>query len=806
MLLFQDQHSHVEFIREIFWWRWLLASEPCDEFGLKRGEVDIIIPLYNAYDLSAQCIESVLRNSNDCRLILIDDASSDSRIAALLERTNDIPDKSLTVIKVTNQMNMGFVKTVNRAYQFTRNNFVLLNSDTEVPPGWLDRLFAPIVNDSFVASSTPFSNSATICSFPKVGVDNEMYMGLDVESLDNYFRTYSPSSVIDIPTGVGFCMAFSRKIVEEIGLFDEEAFGRGYGEENDFCMRALYKGYRNVLVTNLFVYHKHGGTFEQSEKETLVKANLSTLLARYPEYSELVQRYLARDPAWAVRNSILQTIDVQQRGRGVYAEQLKIKILLISHSAQSHGAEICLLNLIKNLDKSRFEVVVVFPMDGILKKEIDNLAIRSYIIPMEWWINIEGELPFRGIAGNESFRRLLEVIETERPSIIHTNTAVIWQGAAAAWLTGIPHVWHIHEILEGHPTLQPECTIPLLSQLLGYLSERVVSVSETMRNKLLAFIPEEKLVTIYNGIEPPSSRSLGVEPIREELGLAPAAVVVLTVGTLLKCKGLDTLLDAARLVKQQGADVIFLIAGNGTDAAREALVAKITGLGLAGTVVYLGFREDIRDIMEQVDFLVVPSINESFSLVTVEAMAAGRPVVSTCCGGPSEIIDDGETGYLVPVNDPEMLASRIIDMVSDSDARQRMGERARSVFREDFHAKTNAEHFSSLYSELVYKGKSALTSQERGLCDGLIELLLKNSDRERRIVEFERVVNNLECRQKDLLEHIALQEKTQALLEARVSDLEHLLEEQKQIVDRFESSISWKITAPIRRIIDWARH
>lgn len=280
------------------WW--------CDERGTRREEVDIIIPMYNAYDLSARCIESVLRNSDHCRLILVDDASTDRRIASLLDGVAAIPAKALQVVKLTNQENLGFVRTVNQAYSLTRNNFVILNSDTEVPPGWLDRLFVPLEMDPAIASATPFSNAATICSFPVMGEDNEIYLGLDVEVLDDYFRLHAPSKTIDIPSGVGFCMAFSWRITNEIGLFDDEAFGRGYGEENDFCMRAFKKGYRNVLVPNLFVYHKHGGTFDPEEKKVLMGKNSTTLLARYPEYDELVRRFIEVDPAREIRERILQ--------------------------------------------------------------------------------------------------------------------------------------------------------------------------------------------------------------------------------------------------------------------------------------------------------------------------------------------------------------------------------------------------------------------------------------------------------------------------------------------------------------------
>jgi len=277
--------------------------------------VDVLLPVYNGYDFTMACVESVLANSRDIRLIVIDDASPDERIRPLLAGLKNIPGKNIEIIVRVNERNMGFVKTINKGFSFTANDFVILNTDTEVPPGWLDRLFAPLFQDDKIATITPFSNAATICSFPNMGEDNPLYLDLPVDLLDSYFEKYASREAVDIPTGIGFCMAFRRSVVKEIGFFNEEVFGRGYGEENDFCMRVRRAGYRNVMVPDLFVFHKHGGSFCKTEKESLVAANLEKLIGIYPEYPSLVGAFIANDPLKDIRDTLRLLIASREHKR-----------------------------------------------------------------------------------------------------------------------------------------------------------------------------------------------------------------------------------------------------------------------------------------------------------------------------------------------------------------------------------------------------------------------------------------------------------------------------------------------------------
>ncbi len=172
-----------------------------------------------------------------------------------------------------NEHNLGFVATVNRGMALSdAHDVLLLNSDTEVANDWLDRLRAAAYSDARVASVTPFSNNATICSYPRFCEPNELPPGWDTARLDALFAATNAGQVVDVPTGVGFCMYIRRDSLDAVGLFDVENFGKGYGEENDFCRRAAAAGWRNLHALDTFVLHTGGVSFGASKSQREIDA------------------------------------------------------------------------------------------------------------------------------------------------------------------------------------------------------------------------------------------------------------------------------------------------------------------------------------------------------------------------------------------------------------------------------------------------------------------------------------------------------------------------------------------------------
>lgn len=262
--------------------------------------VDLIVPVYNGYQYLDAFFASVQKTKMPYRLIIIDDKSSDERVYPYLKHLAERDDR---MVLLRNPENLGFVKTVNRGLNMAKGHVALLNTDIEMPPMWLERLMSPIILNPEVASSTPFTNSGTLCSFPEIGKNNSIYQNLSCEEIDAHFAHLVPSYT-QLPTGVGFCMGMSRGAIRKIGLLDTDTFGKGYGEENDWCQRAIRAGFCNVQVENLYVYHKHGGSFPNAEKQTLMAEHAVLVAERYPNYNADVARFFEMDPAKQTRDML----------------------------------------------------------------------------------------------------------------------------------------------------------------------------------------------------------------------------------------------------------------------------------------------------------------------------------------------------------------------------------------------------------------------------------------------------------------------------------------------------------------------
>lgn len=260
--------------------------------------IDIIVPVYNAAPLLRRCLAALDRNTptDAARVLVIDDASPDPEIAPLLAEWQQRSPLHPKLLR--NTTNLGFVGSVNRGIAATRGDVLLLNADTEVTPGWLTRMCQALHSDARVATVTPFSNNAEICSWPEFC--RAAPVPADPERVARCFAEAGAPSYPDLPTAVGFCMLIRRATLDELGDFDQATFGRGYGEENDFCCRAAAHGWRNVLADDCYVVHAGGGSFAPLGLKP-GGDNLARLLARYPRYNAQVAEFIAVDPLSARR-------------------------------------------------------------------------------------------------------------------------------------------------------------------------------------------------------------------------------------------------------------------------------------------------------------------------------------------------------------------------------------------------------------------------------------------------------------------------------------------------------------------------
>ncbi len=267
--------------------------------------ITIVLPVYNAFELLQRCLRRVVANTDvSWRLILIEDASPDERVRPFLREWTE---GRANVELLENPENRGFIHSVNRglarALEYCgpdEGPVVLLNSDALVPPDWASRLVRPFERHRAVASVTPMSNDAEIFSAPVICA-RTMLKPDQGDAIDRVARDFAPEALLSVaPTGVGFCMALGRSWLTRVPQLDT-AFGRGYGEEVDWCRKTARLGGRHLGLPGLFVEHRGGESFGSAEKRALVARNNAIVAERYPDYDRSVQDFIAADPMRTAR-------------------------------------------------------------------------------------------------------------------------------------------------------------------------------------------------------------------------------------------------------------------------------------------------------------------------------------------------------------------------------------------------------------------------------------------------------------------------------------------------------------------------
>lgn len=269
----------------------------------------VVIPAFNAPQELNRCLESVVASTPaGTEVVVIDDASTDPATREVLADRRRRAHGGWRFL--ANLRNLGFVATANRGMRETAGDMVLLNADTEVTQGWLEGLARCLASDDAIATATPWTNNGEIASMPRFCEANPP--PADRAALESAWKQAlaqaGPARYPDIPTAVGFCMAISRRALDRIGLFDEDLFGRGYGEENDLCMRAQAVGMRNVLCDDVYVVHLGGRSFGPLGLKP-GEDSMQRLLSRHPDYLSQVQAFIAADPLAPRRQAIVDALE-----------------------------------------------------------------------------------------------------------------------------------------------------------------------------------------------------------------------------------------------------------------------------------------------------------------------------------------------------------------------------------------------------------------------------------------------------------------------------------------------------------------
>lgn len=276
--------------------------------------LEIVVPIYNAYEELLVCLHSVFRHQDIYRVLLLDDCSTDTRVKRLLRTLREYEWEGLKIKE--NSQNLGYLKTVNKGMRMAGSDVILLNTDTVVTPGWARKMRVCAYSDGRIATVTPFTNNGRMCSIPEFLENNEIPDGFTVDSFAGCVERCSFARYPELVTAVGFCMYVRRSIIDEIGYFDETTFEKGYGEEVDFSFRAKGRGYKNVLCDNTFVFHKGRASFLETQ-DALLQKNNRLVAEKYPDLwtslanfersnplKELHDRLKEEMKAWSVKQLV----------------------------------------------------------------------------------------------------------------------------------------------------------------------------------------------------------------------------------------------------------------------------------------------------------------------------------------------------------------------------------------------------------------------------------------------------------------------------------------------------------------------
>lgn len=585
--------------------------------------IDVIVPIYNAYADARACVESVLKHTpaDAAVLWLIDDASTDPRIGSWLDAVAATHPSRVRVLHQPS--NSGFVQTVNRGMTETTGDVVLLNSDTLVTPGWLGKLHACAYSQGHVATVSPWSNHAEICSYP-VFCGNTRVRGLDLsglcEGLDAAFDGTHP----ELPTTVGFCMYIRRAALDALGLFDAERFGKGYGEENDFCWRARNAGWVHLLCSNAWVSHVGGQSFSQRTSD-LKKLHLERLLEKHPDYSQRIAEFVTADPLAPYRQRIQAAL--ARVGRDALGRTEQPAVLLVTHGMgggiASHIDDLC------QLLGPHVRVEVLRPAGESAVRLSDTLG-------NERWLPDDPQ-------------RLTAILQSRRYARIHIHHLHGYSltCAQALWMLGPPVDVTVHDFGFSCPQYNLSlasgqyCGEQGVAQCTACLAERPhawgLSIEGwrslqhrwlQMADRLIA--PSEMVARKVRAQWPDLQPQVMPHPARHEwLQPASRSIRIGLIGGLSTGKGLDVLVQCAAHVAVHALPIEFNVIGY---TARRIPVEPDLPIRVLGQYDDAALPRLLQH--QSIDCIWLPSvIPESYSYTLDAAWLTNLPVIASHASG-----------------------------------------------------------------------------------------------------------------------------------------------------------------------------
>lgn len=603
--------------------------------------IDVIIPVYRGISDLKKCMQGVLQTKGAFQVVLIDDASPEEDLAAYLDELNHAYE-SINLIR--NKSNLGFVASVNKGISLHKDrDVVLLNSDTIVANEWLDRLYNCAYKESRIGTVTPFSNNATICSFPHVCRENKLPVGWSCGAIDRIFEETNHGQCVEIPTAVGFCMYIKRSCINDVGLLDVNGFGLGYGEENDFCMRAAKRGWRHVLCADTFVFHKGSVSFGD-EKQKRLSSAMKKLDEIYPDYHGLIHDHIDQNPARPFRTKALVEM-IRQSDRK--------KVLHVNHNLGG-GTEKHIQELAVYLAKQ---------MDAVVLRPINNHKIALYLGP-----EMDAEsLAFLLPSEYEELVKICKYLNVTRLHFHHTMgiETSVW---GLAKDIGVPFDITLHDyyFINANPTLSDEngkfcadCDTRDMVCQKAYPIPGDVSAEKWRDNqkKLIEgadriFAPSLSTVSIYKRYFECANYCVAFHPDWEKDGPYPGIMMpsctpstdlrILTIGALSKEKGADILEACANLSNRKKMPFEFHLVGYAYRPLDSAVIEH-------GPYEDEDLDSIITDLRPHIVWFAA-TWPETYSYTLSAALKAGLPVAAYDIGAFHERLTDRPLTWIKPLN------------------------------------------------------------------------------------------------------------------------------------------------------------
>jgi glycosyltransferase involved in cell wall biosynthesis/GT2 family glycosyltransferase len=647
----------------------------------------VIVPVHGAPDHFRRCLASLCRHAvpGGERLVVVLDGAGQSEAETALAAAPD-------AVVLRRAAARGFAASVEVGIAVSDHDVILLNSDTIVTAGWVGKLRAAAYSSRAIATATPFSNDATLCSLPRGFEANAVPSGHDVDSFAGLVEAVSARAYPRLPAGVGVCLYVKRAALRAVGGFDAGAFGRGYGEEVEFCLRALKAGWLHVLDDATFIYHAGQRSFGPSRARR-VRAAERVLSRIHPEYRPTIGRFVREDPLAPLRARV--TAQLEARGSpGPRAVAVPARVLHVVHGwppFNHAGVETYARGLIMRQARRR-EVAVYARLADPCRSLGDAVELLDQSVRVRLVVNnftqrdplSRNALRARGLEAD--FARL---VDSFRPALVHVHHLA---GHGAGLLRvlkarRIPYVHHLHDwwtlcargnlltpdraLCDGPAPRKCAACLPLTRlPPAGLLNPSL----HALRRALLGRgIRNAAALVVGSPFIEASLRTLGLVSQGIPVHLVPYGVEVAgpaprsrapappvrfgIVGSVMPHKGVHIAVRAFRSVDPEAATLDVW----GDTSALPSYVAELHAEASAAVRFRGVFPEsEKREVFGDMDVLLAPSLGlESFGLAAREAMACGVPVVASRRGALADAFQAGAQGALVEAGDVEGLRAWI---------------------------------------------------------------------------------------------------------------------------------------------------